>query len=68
VDIYEFVGKDDPKDIRKMTYMGSPSRGKFTNHFTVDQLGETVWYMIVYVPKKAGATPELTGSVRVTIV
>ncbi|MCX6706215.1 MAG: hypothetical protein NTV24_03900 [Candidatus Woesebacteria bacterium] len=70
IDIYEYIGTTEPTDIKKMTYIGSASRGKFTNHFTEDQLGQKVWYIAVYVGKKSAAdgSSELSVKVQATVV
>jgi hypothetical protein len=59
IEIYEFFGKDEPKSIKEMSHVGKAVRGKFTNHFTEDQLGQTVWYAFVYSPKKEGVIAQL---------
>ena len=69
VDVYEFFGgAQPPTDIKKMTYLGTASRGKFTNHFLPDQVGQVVWYIVVYVPKKKGAVAEISKAVSATVL
>jgi hypothetical protein len=50
-DIYISYGEAMPQDIRRMFYLGSPYKGKFTNTFSTEQTGMKVWYIVVYVPK-----------------
>jgi len=69
MDLFATIGGDEPKDIKKMTYLGSPVRGKYINtSFTADQVGLTVWYIVVYVAKKAGTTVIMTKAVSATVI
>ena len=68
-DVYEFFGgAQPPVDIKKMTYLGAATRGKYTNHFLPDQVGQLVWYIVVYVPKKKGGVPEISNAVSATVL
>jgi len=66
--IYEFFGAVEPTDIKMMELLGRVRGGKYTNHFTPDQIGKTVWYALVYEPKTAGVEPELASKVKSTVV
>jgi hypothetical protein len=68
IEVYEQIGGDEPTDWRKMIPVGRVVRGKYTNHFDPSQKGSVVWYIFVYVPKKAGIEIENTGSVKYNIV
>jgi len=68
IDVYMSIGAEEPADVKKMTYLGVAKRGKFTNHFTADQVGQPVWYYVVYVPRKAGVIPECAAKVKAMIV
>ena len=68
VDIYMFIGVTAPVDISNMKYIGSSARGKYTNHFSRTELGLVVWYIAVYVPKKKGASVEISAPQKGTVV
>jgi len=68
MDLYAITGTDEPKDVKKMTYLGSPFKGKFVNTFTADQVGSTVWYIVIYVTKKAGVEIIETKAVSATVI
>ena len=68
LDIYMSFLYEQPLTLSKMQYVGSATRGKFTVHFPPEQLHQTVWFIAVYVPKTAGATGELSGAVKSTVV
>jgi len=67
VEIYEFFGEQAPKDISVMTHIGKAIRGVFTNHFTEDHKGQTVWYAFVYSAKKEGVIPQQTEKKSATV-
>ena len=67
IDVFYCFGQEKPKDISKMTYLGRATSGKFTAHFTEDQVGQTVWYYVVYVPRKKGVVAEI-GKMESAIV
>lgn len=68
VDIYILMGNTAPIDLSNMHYLGSCVRGKFTSHFAATELGQTVWYIAVYVPKKAGTSVELSDVQKSEVV
>jgi hypothetical protein len=70
MDVYEYIGTTAPTSLKQMTYLGRASRGKFTVHFTEDQVGLTVWYVAVYIGKKSAdaESSELSGKVRANVV
>ena len=67
IDVFYYIGNDKPKDTSRMTYLGRATSGKFTAHFTEDQVGQMVWYYVVYVPRKKGVVAEL-GKMESAIV
>ena len=68
VDIYILMGNTAPVDLSNMKYLGSSSRGKFTSHFAASELGQTVWYIAVYVPKKKGTSVELSDVKKSSVI
>ncbi len=68
IEVYEYFGEEEPKSIKQMSHIGKAIRGKFTNHFTEDDKGKTVWYAFVYAAKKANVIPELASKVRALVV
>ena len=66
-EVYEFFGDQAPKDISQMTHIGKAIRGIFTNHFTEDHKGQTVWYAFVYSAKKEGVIPQQTEMKSATV-
>jgi hypothetical protein len=67
-DVYMFIGKDEPVDFRKSaTYLGVAKRGKYTNTFSEDQVGQVVWYYVVYKPRKSGTASLLASKVRTVV-
>ena len=67
LDVYLSFGAEMPTDVKKMTYGGSATKGKFTYHFNPEDLGKDVWYICVYVPRKKGVMGELSGAVKKTV-
>lgn len=67
-EVYYFIGADKPKDPSKMSYLGRAKRGKYIVHFTEDQVGMTVWYYVVYLPRKADVVAEIGTMVSAIIV
>jgi len=77
IDIYEYISgqnmppgmnTEPPDDLTKWQYLGIAKHGKFINHFTADQLGQTVWYIAVYIDNKTLKPAELAGKVKATII
>lgn len=67
-DVYMYIGKDEPADFRKSaTYLGVAKRGKYTNTFSEDQVGQIVWYYVVYKPRKSGTASLLASKVRTVV-
>lgn len=54
IDVYMFFGENAPADYREMKYLGRAKNGKITVNFTDGDVGKTVWYFAIYIPKKDG--------------
>jgi hypothetical protein len=68
LDVYAFIGDEEPTDIKKMQYLGVAKKGKYTNHLDAAQIGESVWYIAVYIDKKALEPQQLSAALKSTIV
>ena len=69
IDIYMLVGGDAaPVDIKKMQYLGVATRGKIKNKFLPEQLGQSVWYIAVYVNKKTMQACTLSSAQKAPIL
>jgi hypothetical protein len=68
IDIYMFMGKDEPVDFRKSgTYVGRAKRGKRTIKFAEDQMGLIVWFYVIYVPRNAGDDNLVASKVKTVV-
>jgi hypothetical protein len=67
-DLYMVFGETPPADYHDWKYLGRVKSGKYIVNFTDADVGKTVWYFAIYVPKKANAIPETAGKVRSQVV
>jgi hypothetical protein len=68
IEVYGFIGAEPPADYKKMTYLGRATRGKFTNRFAADQVGQTIWYFAIYVPRKKSIVAETASKVKAIVM
>ena len=69
IEIYELMADAMPTviDLKKWTYLGIAKRGKFLNHFSPLEYNQTVFYIAVYVPKKAGESVVISTGFKSTV-
>ena len=69
IEIYELMAEAMPTviDLKKWTYLGIAKRGKFLNHFLPSEYNLTVFYIAVYVPKKAGGSVVISTGFKSTV-
>ncbi len=68
INIYMQVGGTvPPNDIDKMTYLGTIKRGKFVKEFTQDDIGKTVYYIVVYISRKTEKPMRYSPVVSATV-
>ena len=69
IEIYELMAEAMPTviDLKKWTYLGIAKRGKFLNHFLPLEYNLTVFYIAVYVPKKAGGSVVISTGFKSTV-
>jgi hypothetical protein len=70
IDIYEFIGDTLPTgDYRKtMHYVGQASRGKYTAHFTDEEVGKNVWLLAAYMPKNQADANNLFSKEKIMVI
>jgi hypothetical protein len=67
-EIYMFFGEQPPADYKDMKYLGLAKSGKYTVTFTEGDVGKTVWYFAVYLPRKRGTASLLAGKVKAMVI
>ncbi len=67
-EVYMFFGEQPPDNYKDMKYLGCAKNGKFTVTFTEGDVGKTVWYFAVYLPRKKGTAAILASKVRALVV
>jgi hypothetical protein len=68
LDLYMGYSEADVKDPKKRIHLGRVRYGKFVAHFDASDLNKDVWFGAIYEPKHAGATPELSGSIKGKVI
>jgi hypothetical protein len=68
IEVYSFIGPTPPADYKDMKYLGTAEKGKFTVTFTEEEMGRTIWYFAIYIPRKKGTLCEIAAKVKAVII
>jgi hypothetical protein len=68
IEVYETSDESFVGNLLKMSHLGKAKRGKFVNHFTIDEEGKTVWYVAVYVPRKGDFQGAVSVGMKAKVV
>jgi len=62
--VWMAIGDVFPADLSTAHFLGNAPHGKFTAHFTADQVGQNVCFAAIYEPKDKGASVVISLSIK----